>query len=274
MFHFSEDKEEDQRGSALNTTNVHPTTHSPSKQKIDILNSLTKKVDLSEMSCTTNKSKLFSSANNVPNILAPRSQNTLSKSAGDITTSTIIKRIVGFEQPKTYWVTDNVQTIRPHYSNSDSQNNLVTPPEIEHKETSSPISENDINNNSGNNENYFSRATRQNAFSEHSPPYNLEYPEEQAEKDSNANLATDTETALDSYLSPPEENSNTNLEEAGQTEENNNQELVISESSSENEAHDMSCSPPIDYIFGFAPENDGGFRWIEKGEEAWEYCYG
>jgi hypothetical protein len=75
------------------------------------------------------------------------------------------------------------------------------------------------------------------------------------------------------------ENSNTNLEEARQTEENNNQELVFSESYSESEDQDKSSSPVTGYIFGFFPENDpesenqasGKCRWITIEEEEWEY---
>lgn len=187
------------------------------KQQIDSWLSLTKPINPSEMSYP-NKNKLFSSANNVSNTLAPhRPTNSLSKSADDVSNTTLIPRIIGFEQTQTCLV----QLPQP----------LVTPVEIEYKEDSSPIS----NNNSWSNDNDFPQVTRQNAncwtediWTPDSCPY-------QPVADSNANLAHNWSPTDSDY--PQQANSHANLSATPKTDENSN------ESPSENENESTSPLP-------------------------------
>lgn len=150
---------------------------------------ITKPVTPSEMSYPTNKSKLFSSAHNLSNTLAPhRPTSSLSKSADDVPNTRLIPRTVGFEHTETYLVP--LPATPP-----------LTPPEIEYEDSSSSTSD----NNSWSNDNYFPQATRQ-----------------------NANLGTEdiwtanTATSTDSYLYQPAEISRSSLLASPQTDDNNN----------------------------------------------------
>jgi hypothetical protein len=211
------------------------------KQKVDSWLSLTRPVNPSEMSYP-NKNKLFSSANNVSNTLAPHSTHSLSKSADNVPTPPLIPRIIGFEKAQTYFVPLPTPP-------------LVTQAKIGYEESSSPTSDNNSSSHSSNNENDFPRATRQNAFSADSPPHNLS--EEQGKigaqnhvhyeppntttvmqfsniaesRSINSNLV-DIETSTDSYC-PHQEKSHASLSAIQKPGENRN------ELSSENKNEDI-----------------------------------
>lgn len=234
MFYFFEDREECQQNSgqiAHRKSPLYSVVNSPSPSSdapnINILKPITAPVALSEMSYPTNKSKLFYSANNVPTALSLNSTNALSKSAGDIPTTPLIPRVIGFGKNAT-------TVLVPTIISTSFSDDLVTPAKIEYEEGASPTSGNNSNNNSWLNDNYFPPATRQNA--------NL--PTEVI-------LTANTGTSTDSYYTL-QKNNNASLSTTSNTGHNNNT------SSSENENGEASRLPspteqnePLGDIFDF-----------------------
>lgn len=156
MFPFFEDDDENNEDQDENYSKLALDTKSSSTPTLTLPTSvptnvkdwrnITTPVDQAAMSLRTNNS-LSNSANNVPTQLTLR-PNTLSKSAGDVpTTSPTIQRIVGFGKQKIYFVSDNVQPLnKKNISLSVSQDALVTPPNIYYEEESAGPSHQTSNN--------------------------------------------------------------------------------------------------------------------------------
>lgn len=163
MFHFFEEQEYKKSqgrnhrklaSGAESSSTPTPTLPTSTPTNVKDWASITKKVDLAEMSYHP-QSNLVCSANNVPTKL-PLRPNILSKSADNVpTTSPPIKRTIGFENAETYFVPDDVQPLnRTSIGLSVSSDQLVTPPKIDYEDESSSSSHQNSNN-SLENENSF-----------------------------------------------------------------------------------------------------------------------
>lgn len=156
MFRFFEEREERKKNPSLPLgTPVDQPSSRVNHQNINILKAITAPVAPTAMSYRTNNSLSFS-ANNVPTLLVTNLPNALSKSADNLPTTPIIPRIVGFGKNATTYL---VPTI---ISESFSEN-LFTPPQIQYEECSSSSSDENSQDHSGGQENYFLQVTRQNA---------------------------------------------------------------------------------------------------------------